>query len=120
MLRGYGNRIRLVNPLRKIFSTRDQSDSVIYGRALNGRGPGSGHVAEAVASIRANVPDVTTKLLAAMRADLINDWCDDPDNLLYAVFCHHGEKYTTEALAHRVTDGDEERYARGFVSSFWS
>jgi hypothetical protein len=23
-----------VNPLRKIFSTRDQSDSVIYGRAL--------------------------------------------------------------------------------------
>ena len=35
MLRGYGNRIRRVNPVRKIFSTRDKSDSFIYGRALS-------------------------------------------------------------------------------------
>jgi CRISPR-associated endonuclease/helicase Cas3 len=58
---------------------------------INGRGCGSGHVAEAVASIRAYVPNLSDSILAAIRADLIKSWSDDPDALLYAVFCHHGE-----------------------------
>ena len=57
---------------------------------INGRGPGTGHVAEAVAAINANgaIPDAVR---TAARADIINHWCDDPANVLYAIFCHHGE-----------------------------
>ena len=28
---------------------------------------------------------------SAICADLINAWCDDPQSVLYAIFCHHGE-----------------------------
>jgi CRISPR-associated endonuclease/helicase Cas3 len=66
---------------------------------INRRGPGSGHVAEAVASARATVPEVTTELMMALRADLINDWCDDPCNFLYAVFCHHGEPVASPRIS---------------------
>jgi CRISPR-associated endonuclease/helicase Cas3 len=57
---------------------------------INGRGPGTGHVAEAVAVMNANgkVPDAVR---SAALADTINQWCDDPASVLYAIFCHHGE-----------------------------
>jgi CRISPR-associated endonuclease/helicase Cas3 len=57
---------------------------------INGRRPGTGHVAEAVAVMNANgaIPDAVR---AAARAEIINQWCDDPVSVLYAIFCHHGE-----------------------------
>jgi len=57
---------------------------------INGRGKGTGHVAEAVAVINSNgaLPDAVR---TAVHADVINQWCDDPLNVLYAIFCHHGE-----------------------------
>src|SRR4051794_4001349 len=69
-----------------------------FGKASNGfqeriRGisHGTGHVAEAVAAIRATVPGLSDMLFAALRVDLIDDWCEEPLTMLYAVFCHHGE-----------------------------
>ncbi len=61
-----------------------------FQERIRGRGPGTGHVAEAVAVIRANgaLPDTVR---AAVHAEIINDWCEDPDGVLYAIFCHHGE-----------------------------
>jgi CRISPR-associated endonuclease/helicase Cas3 len=57
---------------------------------IHGRGRGTGHVAEAVAVVNANgaLPDAVR---TALHAELINDWCDNPDGILYAIFCHHGE-----------------------------
>jgi CRISPR-associated endonuclease/helicase Cas3 len=61
-----------------------------FQERIRGRGPGTGHVAEAVAAVRANgaLPDAVR---AAIHAEIINDWCEDPDGVLYAIFCHHGE-----------------------------
>jgi CRISPR-associated endonuclease/helicase Cas3 len=57
---------------------------------INGRGRGTGHVAEAVAVVNAHgaLPDAVR---SAICADLINVWCDEPGSILYAIFCHHGE-----------------------------
>src|ERR1035437_10112393 len=65
---------------------------------INGRGEGTGHVAEAFAVIKASgtIPDVVRE---AVHADIINQWCDDPVSLLYAVFCHHGEPVTEARIA---------------------
>jgi CRISPR-associated endonuclease/helicase Cas3 len=57
---------------------------------INGRGPGTGHVAEAIAVVNAQGP-FSDAVRLALCADLINDWCDDPQSILYAIFCHHGE-----------------------------
>ena len=57
---------------------------------INGRGRGSGHVAEAIAAIRAS-GEIPNAIREAMRADVLDQWCDNPIDLLYAVFCHHGE-----------------------------
>ncbi len=56
---------------------------------IHGRGPGTGHVAEAVAVVNAQgvLPDAVR---TAIHADIINEWCEDPE-ILYAIFCHHGE-----------------------------
>src|SRR5215204_1823395 len=69
-----------------------------FGKASNGfqeriRGVsrGTGHVAEAVAAVRATVPGLSDKLLAALRADLVDDWCEEPLAMLYALLCHNGE-----------------------------
>jgi CRISPR-associated endonuclease/helicase Cas3 len=55
-----------------------------------GRSRGSGHVAEALAVVGAagTIPDAVR---AALRADLLNQWCDDAGATIYAVICHHGE-----------------------------
>jgi len=37
------------------------------------------------------VPGLSDKLLAAVRADLVDDWCEEPLAMLYALLCHHGE-----------------------------
>ena len=57
---------------------------------INGRGRGTGHVAEAVAVVNAQGA-LSAKARLAICADLINAWCDDPQSVLYAIFCHHGE-----------------------------
>jgi hypothetical protein len=63
---------------------------------IHGRGRGTGHVAEAVAVVNAQgrLPDAVR---SALRADMINDWCDDPESVLYAIFCHHGEPVPARA-----------------------
>jgi CRISPR-associated endonuclease/helicase Cas3 len=65
---------------------------------INGRGPGTGHVAEAVAVMNASgkLPDAVR---AAALADTINQWCDDPVSVLYAIFCHHGEPVPEPRIA---------------------
>jgi CRISPR-associated endonuclease/helicase Cas3 len=65
---------------------------------INGRGRGTGHVAEAFAVIKASgtIPDAVRE---AAHAGIINQWCDDPVSLLYAVFCHHGEPVTEARIA---------------------
>jgi CRISPR-associated endonuclease/helicase Cas3 len=65
---------------------------------INGRGKGTGHVAEAVAVMNAHgaLPDAVQK---AACADIINQWCDDPVSVLYAIFCHHGEPITEPRIA---------------------
>jgi CRISPR-associated endonuclease/helicase Cas3 len=57
---------------------------------IHGRGRGTGHVAEAIAVVSAQgrLPDAVR---SALRAEMINEWCDDPEGVLYAIFCHHGE-----------------------------
>src|SRR5205085_6125963 len=57
---------------------------------IHGRGRGTGHVAEAIAVVNAKgrLPDAVR---SALRAEMINEWCDDPEGVLYAIFCHHGE-----------------------------
>jgi CRISPR-associated endonuclease/helicase Cas3 len=57
---------------------------------IHARGPGTGHVAEAIAVVNAQgmLPDAVR---SALRAEVINEWCDDPESVLYAIFCHHGE-----------------------------
>jgi CRISPR-associated endonuclease/helicase Cas3 len=57
---------------------------------IHGRDRGTGHVAEAIAVVNAQggLPDAVR---SALRADMINDWCDGPQSVLYATFCHHGE-----------------------------
>ena len=57
---------------------------------INRRGRGTGHVAEAVAVVNAQGA-LSAKARLAICADLINAWCDDPQSVLYAIFCHHGE-----------------------------
>jgi CRISPR-associated endonuclease/helicase Cas3 len=57
---------------------------------ISGRGPGTGHVAEAVAVVNAQGA-LCDAVRSAICADLINTWCDDPQSVLYAIFCHHGE-----------------------------
>jgi CRISPR-associated endonuclease/helicase Cas3 len=57
---------------------------------INGRGRGSGHVAEAAAVVDAQGA-LSDEVRSAICADLINKWCDDPRSVLYAMFCHHGE-----------------------------
>jgi CRISPR-associated endonuclease/helicase Cas3 len=57
---------------------------------INGRGGGTGHVAEAIAIVSAQGA-LCDAVRSALCADLINAWCDDPESILYAVFCHHGE-----------------------------
>jgi CRISPR-associated endonuclease/helicase Cas3 len=57
---------------------------------IHGRSPGTGHVAEAIAVVRAQ-GRLADAVRLAVRADIINDWCDDPEGILYAIFCHHGE-----------------------------
>jgi len=61
-----------------------------FQERINGMGRGTGHVAEAVAVVNAQgaLPDAVR---SAICADLINTWCDDPQSVLYAIFCHHGE-----------------------------
>jgi CRISPR-associated endonuclease/helicase Cas3 len=65
---------------------------------INGRGRGSGHVAEAIAAIRASgtIPDAVRQ---AAHADILSQWCDDPLNILYAIFCHHGEPVSEARIA---------------------
>ena len=65
---------------------------------ISGRGLGTGHVAEAVAVMNANgaLPDAVR---VAARAEIINQWCDDPVSLLYAIFCHHGEPIAATRIA---------------------
>jgi CRISPR-associated endonuclease/helicase Cas3 len=65
---------------------------------INGRGTGTGHVAEAAAVMNANgtIPDAVR---AAARADLINQWCEDAVSVLYAIFCHHGEPVALSRIA---------------------
>jgi CRISPR-associated endonuclease/helicase Cas3 len=57
---------------------------------IHGRGRGTGHVAEAIAVVNAqgSLPDAVR---SALRAEILNEWCDDPESVLYAIFCHHGE-----------------------------
>lgn len=76
---------------------------------INGRGPGTGHVAEAVAVVNAQGL-FGDAVRTAMSAELINAWCDDPQSILYAIFCHHGEPVaqsrinaTTAALTQQWT-----------------
>jgi CRISPR-associated endonuclease/helicase Cas3 len=57
---------------------------------INGRDRGTGHVAEAVAVVDAQGA-VSDNVRSAICADLLNAWCDDPQSVLYAIFCHHGE-----------------------------
>jgi CRISPR-associated endonuclease/helicase Cas3 len=57
---------------------------------IRGRGRGTGHVAEAIAAVNAQ-GILPNSVRAALRADIINEWCDDPESVLYAIFCHHGE-----------------------------
>jgi CRISPR-associated endonuclease/helicase Cas3 len=57
---------------------------------IGGRGPGTGHVAEAIAVVNAQ-GTLCDAVRSAICADLINTWCDDPQSILYAIFCHHGE-----------------------------
>jgi CRISPR-associated endonuclease/helicase Cas3 len=57
---------------------------------INGRDRGTGHVAEAIAVVNAH-GTLSDKARLAICADLINAWCDDPQSVLYAIFCHHGE-----------------------------
>src|SRR6516165_2722253 len=57
---------------------------------ISGRGPGTGHVAEAIAAVNAQ-GRLCDAVRSAICADLINTWCDDPQSVLYAIFCHHGE-----------------------------
>ena len=65
---------------------------------INGRGRGSGHVAEAIAAIKATgtMPD---SVRDAVQADILNQWCDDPLSVLYAIFCHHGEPVSEARIA---------------------
>src|SRR2546423_6899417 len=65
---------------------------------INGCGRGTGHVAEAIAAIRARgtLSDAVRKVL---RAETLNQWCDDPLSLFYAVFCHHGEPVAEARIA---------------------
>src|ERR1700737_3404019 len=57
---------------------------------IHGRGRRTGHVAEASAVVNAqgSLPDAVR---SALRAEILNEWCDDPESVLYAIFCHHGE-----------------------------
>src|SRR5437763_12407495 len=50
---------------------------------IHGRGRGTGHVAEAIAVVNAKgrLPDAVR---SALRAEMINEWCDDPEGVLYA------------------------------------
>src|SRR6516165_5267830 len=57
---------------------------------IRGRGPGTGHVAEAIAVVNAQ-GSLCDAVRSAICAELINAWCDDPHGTLYAIFCHHGE-----------------------------
>jgi CRISPR-associated endonuclease/helicase Cas3 len=57
---------------------------------INGRGVGTGHVAEAIAIVNAQGP-LSDAVRTAICAEMINAWCDDPHGILYAIFCHHGE-----------------------------
>jgi CRISPR-associated endonuclease/helicase Cas3 len=65
---------------------------------IHGRGRGTGHVAEAVAVANASgtLPDAVR---AALRVDLIDQWCDDPVSALYAILCHHGEPVAASRIA---------------------
>jgi CRISPR-associated endonuclease/helicase Cas3 len=65
---------------------------------IKGRGRGTGHVAEAVAVIKAS-GTIADAVREAVHADALNQWCDDPLNLLYAVFCHHGEPVAEARIA---------------------
>jgi CRISPR-associated endonuclease/helicase Cas3 len=64
---------------------------------IHGRGQGTGHVAEAIAVVKAQgtLPDAVR---SALRAEVINEWCDDPKSILYAIFCHHGEPVATPRI----------------------
>src|ERR1700693_5511056 len=65
---------------------------------IRGRSRGSGHVAEALAVVGAagTIPDAVR---AALRADPLNQWCDDAGATIYAVICHHGEPVGQERIA---------------------
>jgi CRISPR-associated endonuclease/helicase Cas3 len=66
---------------------------------IRGRSRGSGHVAEALAVVRAagTIPDAVRKALRA--DDLLNHWCDDAWATIYAVICHHGEPVGEDRIA---------------------
>jgi hypothetical protein len=56
------------------------------GKATNGfqdriHGRGTGHVTEAIAVVNAQggLPDAVR---SALRAEIINEWCDDPESVL--------------------------------------
>jgi CRISPR-associated endonuclease/helicase Cas3 len=65
---------------------------------INGRGRGSGHVAEAIAAIRAS-GTIADAIREAFNAEILNQWCDDPLSVVYAVFCHHGEPVAEGRIA---------------------
>jgi CRISPR-associated endonuclease/helicase Cas3 len=64
---------------------------------IHGRCQGTGHVAEAIAVVNAQgtLPDAVR---LALCAEIINEWCDDPEGVLYAIFCHHGEPVATPRI----------------------
>jgi CRISPR-associated endonuclease/helicase Cas3 len=83
-----------------------------------GRSRGSGHVAEALAVVGAAgaTPDAVR---AALRADLLNRWCDDAGATIYAIICHHGEPVGEARIAQCgagistqwTADGDDDPIA---------
>jgi CRISPR-associated endonuclease/helicase Cas3 len=78
---------------------------------IHGRGQGTGHVAEVIAVVRAQgmLPDAVR---SALRGEIINEWCDDPESVLYSIFCHHGEPVATPRINACTSALTDQRTAR--------